>query len=95
MDEPHQAYLDLIKELAEAHPGKVYAKYVDYRTPEGGGMFQRAGASVDCVMINGESSYEIPATNGTRTVDFVKDMGRWWTADDLRAAVADAVKKAS
>lgn len=94
IDDPHQAYLDLLKEVSNAHPGKVYVKYVDYRTPEGAGMFSRAGASVACILINSENSYTMTGPHGPYTVDFVREMGRYWTEDDLRAAVDDAVKKA-
>jgi hypothetical protein len=94
IDEPHEKVMDLVKEMAEKYPGKVYAKYVDYRTPEGAQLFQHSGARTACLMINGQSSAEVPSKYGPRTVDFVKDMGRYWTADDLREAVANEVQKA-
>jgi hypothetical protein len=94
IDEPHKKVMDLVKEIAEKHPGKVYAKYVDYRTPEGEKLFRQIGASGACVTINGRSSADVPSKYGPRTVDFVKEMGRYWTADDLRAAVARKVEEA-
>ncbi|MFB3882416.1 MAG: hypothetical protein ACE149_14205 [Armatimonadota bacterium] len=93
IDKPHQALADLAQELTKQYPGKVYVKYIDYRTPEGAQLFQGAKATVACVMINGETSAELPSKYGARTVDFVKEMGRYWTADDLREAVANEVKK--
>ncbi len=94
IDEPHKKVQELAKELADKHPGKVYVKYVDYRTPEGSQLFQAARATVACVAINGSTSAELRSKYGTQTVDFVKEMGRYWTADNLRQAVADAVTKA-
>jgi len=94
IDEPHKKLMDLVKEIADKHPGKVYAKYVDYRTPEGQQLFQTSKATIACVIINGETSVELPSKYGPRNVDFVREMGRFWTADDLREAVAGEVKKA-
>lgn len=93
IDEPHKKVLDLVKEVAEKHPGKVYAKYVDYRMPEGKKLFRQSGASGVCITINGRASADLPSKYGPRTVDFVREMGRYWTADDLRAAVAQEVEK--
>ncbi len=93
IDDPHKKLLDLVKELAEKYPGKVYARYVDYRTPEGAQLFDRAGATVACIMINGKTSADLPSKYGPHTVDFVKEMGRFWTEDDLRQAVAHTVEQ--
>ncbi len=46
------------------------------------------------ILINGESSVELQSAAGPRIVDFVKEMGRYWTADDLREAVAQAIAQA-
>jgi len=94
IDEPHKKVMDLVKEMADKYPGEVYAKYVDYRTPEGAQLFQQSNATVACIMINGQSSADLPSEYGPRTVDFVKEIGRYWTADDLRAAIANEVEKA-
>jgi len=93
IDEPHKKVMDLVKEMADKHPGKVYARYVDYRTPEGAQLFQQSNTTVACITINGQSSADLPSQYGPRTVDFVKEIGRYWTADDLRAAVAQEVRK--
>ena len=93
IDEQHKALMDLVQELAGKYPGKVYVKYIDYRTPEGAQLFQRAKATIACVMINGETSAELPSKYGARSVDFVKEMGRYWTAEDLREAVASEVQR--
>jgi len=92
IDEPHQGLIDLLKGLAtEEYPGKLYARCVDYRTPEGRALFSRAELQVAAILINGENSIDLKTATGVRTVDFVKDMGRYWTADDLREAVAQAI----
>ena len=94
IDEPHKKVIELVQEVAEKHPGRVYARYVDYRTPEGAQLFQQNKATVACIMINGETAVELPSDYGPHTVDFVKEIGRYWTADDLRAAVALKVREA-
>ncbi len=95
IDEPHQHLIDLLKELAvEEYPGKLHVKYVDYRTPEGNALLRGAELQVAAILINGESSVELQSAAGPRIVDFVKEMGRYWTADDLREAVAQAIAQA-
>lgn len=94
LDEAHQKVMDLVKGLAEQYPGKVYVKYVDYRTQEGRVIYQRSEMDTPGVMINGESSVMIEAKPYSYQVDFLQEMGRFWTADDLKAAVAQAVARA-
>jgi hypothetical protein len=94
IDEPHQRLIDLLESFPKTYPGEVYAKYIDYRTPEGAQLFTTAQLTVPCVAINGSTSVDLSSPLGPRTVDFVKDMGRYWTADDLEEAVAQAVAKA-
>ena len=94
MDDAHRKVLELVKGFAARYPGKVYAKYVDYRTREGMVVFQRAEMKSPGVMINGESSATIEAKPYPYQVDFVQEMGRYWTADDLEKAVAQAVARA-
>jgi hypothetical protein len=94
IDDAHKKLMDLVKGLAEKYPGKVHVKYADYRTPEGAQVFRQAKATIACVMINGATSADLQSKYGAQTIDFVKEMGRYWTEDDLRAAVANAVAKA-
>lgn len=91
IDEPHQRLMDLLESIAEEYQDKVYIRYADYRTPEGAQLFAVAELQVGSVLINGENSFELQTPTGTRTVDFVKEMGRYWTSDDLRDAVAQLV----
>ncbi|MCJ7750217.1 MAG: hypothetical protein MUQ65_03840 [Armatimonadetes bacterium] len=94
IDEPHQRLRDLLESIAEEYQDKVYIRYADYRTPEGAQLFAQAELQVSAILINHESSVELESPTGPRTVDFVKDMGRYWTGDDLREAVAQAVAEA-
>ena len=94
IDEPHQRLRDLIESIAEEYQDKVYIRYADYRTPEGAYLLAQAELQVSAILINGENSVELESPTGPRTVDFVKDMGRYWTGDDLREAVAQAVAEA-
>jgi len=94
IDEPHQRLMDLLESLAQEHQDKVYIRYADYRTPEGAQLFAQAQIQVSGILINGESSVDLESATGPRTVDFVKEMGRYWTGDDLREAVAQAVAAA-
>ncbi len=94
IDDQHQTLMDLVKGLADEYPGKVYVKYVDYRTPQGRGMFARAELTVPAVLINGESSRDAKVGSYVREVDFVQEMGRFWTPQSLKDAVAREVEKA-
>ena len=94
IDEPHQRLADLLESIAEEHQEKVYIRYADYRTPEGAQLFVQAEIQVSAILINGKNSVELDSPSGPRTVDFVKEMGRYWTADDLREAVAQTVAEA-
>jgi len=94
MDDRHKPLMDLFKGLASQHRGKVYVKYTDYRTPGGQVAMQEAKASTDSLLINGRSEFEVQARPHPYTVTFVQEMGRYWTADDLKAAVAQAVAEA-
>ena len=93
IDEDHAGLIDLLKGIAEQYPGKVYVRYVDYRTPEGAAIFQRAGAAGRTLMINGENEAEIERDGGSYTVDFVQEMGRYWTGEDVKRAIAQEVAR--
>ena len=94
IDKPHQRLMDLLESIAQEYGDKVYIRYADYRTPEGARLFAQAEIQVSAILINGSNSVELESPTGPRTVDFVKDMGRYWTGDDLRQAVAQAVAEA-
>ncbi len=93
IDEAHAELMEMMEGFTEEYPGKVYAKYVDRRTREGMGAFQRAGVAGSCVMINAKNEATIEAEPHPYTVDFVQEMGRHWTADQLRKAVAQEVAR--
>jgi hypothetical protein len=93
IDDQHKPVMDLLKGLVKEYPGKVYMKYVDPRTPQGYEAFQNAKMTVSGLMINSEQEYTIHAKPNPYTVDFSQEMGRYWTADDLKKAVAGEVEK--
>ena len=68
-------------------------KYVDYRTPQGYEVFQNAKMTVSGLMINSEKDYTIHAKPNPYTVDFSQEMGRYWTADHVKKAVAEEIEK--
>jgi len=93
IDDDHKNLIDLLKGFVKQYPGKVYIKYTDYRTPQGQAAFESAKMTVPGVMINTEKEYVINAKPQPYTVDFSQDMGRYWTAEDLKKAVAQEVEK--
>jgi hypothetical protein len=94
-DDRHQRLVDLLREAAEErYPGKLYVKYVDPRTPEGLALMRRAELQVQAITINGESSVDLDSPAGVRTVDLLRDMGRYWTEDDLTKVIDQEVGKA-
>lgn len=94
IDKDHQRLVDLVMGLAKAYPGKVYVRYVDYRTPEGAQVFANAQMTTRGVLINSKNEITIRAKPRPYTVDFAQDMGRYWTAEDLERAVAQEVEAA-
>lgn len=94
IDDARKPLIDLLKSLAKQHQGKVYVKYTDTRTPEGIAAQQRAHVQGTGLLINSQSTVEIQAKPQPYTVNFNQDMGRYWTADDLKAAVAQEVARA-
>lgn len=93
IDEERKPLIEVMKGLADEHRGRVFVRYVDYRTPEGFQIWQRAGMQSEGVLINGERSVEIEADPQPYRVEFVQPMGRWWTETDLRRAVAQEVAR--
>ncbi len=95
IDERHQRLVDLLKKAAtEEYPGKLHVMYIDYRTPEGAAMMRRAEIQVAAMLFNGENSVDLEGPVGVRTVDFVRDIGRFWTEDDLKQAIEHEIAKA-
>jgi hypothetical protein len=88
--------MDLLQGLVKQYPGKVYVKYADLRTQEGNDLRARTGSSAGGagLLIDGKSEVTIQAKPRPYTVAFDQDMGRFWTPEDLKAAVAQAVAKA-
>lgn len=93
IDDVHQEVIALLKELVDEYPGKVYLKYWDPRTEDGKLAMARARMSSEGLLINSQSEMMIEAEPAPYRVHFLQDMGRFWTADDLRAAVAQAVRE--
>ena len=94
INESHEAVMALLEDLTEEYPGKVHVKYVDYRTQEGARLLAQRERSASGLLINGKDRLTIQAEPIPYDVDFLLDMGRYWVADDLRAAVAQEVKAA-
>ena len=93
MDAPHEPILLTLKALAKQYPGKVYVKMMDVRSPEGEQAAARAQVGAYGLLINGESTVTINAKPNPYQVEFNQDPGRFWTLDDLKAAVVQAVAK--
>jgi hypothetical protein len=91
IDDRHKALMDLFKSLADQYRGKVYVKYTDYRTVEGQASMARSKASPDSLLLNGSSEFELRAKPHPYTIQFTQEIGRYWTPDDLKKAVAQAV----
>jgi hypothetical protein len=94
IDDRHKGLMDLFKSLADQYRGKVYVKYTDYRTAEGAGSMERSKASPDSLLLNGSNEFQLRAKPHPYTIQFAQEIGRYWTADDLKKAVAQAVEEA-
>ena len=96
MDEQkdHKLLMDQMKAFVKQYPGKVYVKYIDIRSEQGQSERKASGGESQGLLINGASSVMIQAKPQAHPVNFDLDLGRYWTLDNLKDAVAQAVAKA-
>jgi hypothetical protein len=94
IDDAHQRLRELLEGFADEYGDRIYVRYIDPRTPEGYGMYQRAGLQATAVLVNGDSTVEMDKGGLTVEVTFAQQMGRFWTADDLKKAVAMKIEEA-
>lgn len=94
IDPEHQELQDLLRSLVKQYPGKVYVKYTDYRTAAGQQAMQLAGNTGLGLLVNGQSTIDIKKARNPYTANLSGEMGRYWTADYLKDAVAQEVAKA-
>ena len=92
-NEDHQFIADYLKEFAAAHPGEVELELIDFRTPEGRERWMTTGLGCAGVFINGKTSYEITRDGKTETVNFIKRMDVFWTAEDFETVVYQLLGK--
>jgi ABC-type glycerol-3-phosphate transport system substrate-binding protein len=92
-NEDHQFIADYLEEFAAAHPEEVELELVDFRTPEGRERWMTTGLSCAGVFIDGETSHEITRDGKTETVNFIKRMDVFWTAEDFEAVVYQLLGK--
>ncbi len=92
IDSRHKPVIDAVKDLPKQYPGKVYVKYVDPDTPRGREIMANAKATGNGVLVNGETTVQ-QGSSTTKFWNFGGEMGRYWTAEDLKAAVAQEVQK--
>jgi hypothetical protein len=93
IDDEHKQLMELLQGLVEENPGKLYVRYVDYRLPAGRAVFERAGATGRMIQINGESEMEIEEDGRTYKVELVQEIGRYWTADDLKKGIVQEIAR--
>jgi hypothetical protein len=93
IDSRHKLVIEAVTGLVKQFPGKVYVRYVDPDTPKGQEIMTNTKAAGSGVMINGETTVQ-QGSSQTEFWNFGGEMGRYWTADDLKAAVAEEVQKA-
>jgi len=94
IDKEHEPLMNLMRGFAKQYPGKVYVRYIDYRTPEGARAYSNAQMMARGVLINSKQEFTIDAKPYPYEVDFTQDMGRYWTAEELTTVVAQEVRAA-
>jgi hypothetical protein len=94
IDPEHKVAQDTLRSLAKQYQGKLYVKYVDFRTPEGQQIMQRANSTGSGLLVNGETTVDVTKGGATHVANFGGEMGRYWTADDIKEVVAQEVAKA-
>jgi hypothetical protein len=94
MDKKNKPLMDQMKAFAKQYGDKIYVRFVDIRSPLGQSEREASGGQSEGVLINGQGSVVIQAKPQPHPVNFDLDLGRYWTLEDLRAAVDQAVSKA-
>jgi len=92
-NESHMHLKKLVEEIGAKYPGQVVAEFVDFQSDEGFERWQAAGLTCGAVLINGENTIALKEDSGERQVTFAMGPGVYWSEDDLRAAVAQAVSQ--
>jgi hypothetical protein len=94
-DEDHTDIEQLVLGFPKQYPGVVSAEFIDFRQGEGFDRWRAAGLNCGAVLVNGKQTVVTKDRGGEREVTFTHALGGEWTADDLRAAVAQAVAEAA
>ncbi len=81
--------MDFLREVESAHPGQVSLEAVDTQTSEGRERWLDTGLNCSGVFVNGETRHHITVDGKTRTVDFIKRLGVFWTRADFEMVVND------
>ncbi len=87
---PYPALMQLLQDQVKQYPGKLYVKYVDLRTQQGRDLATRAGNTGGglALLINTKREFTLEGKPYPRTITFDQEMGRFWTKEDLIAAIA-------
>ncbi len=95
IDKDYQSYMDMFQSLVKQYEGKLFVRYADIRTPEGRALRSRTGgqAAGAGLLLDGQSGFTINAKPSPYEVNFDQEMGRFWTENDLRQAVAQEIEK--
>jgi hypothetical protein len=87
--------LDVVRKLAEAHPHDVCVKLYALGSEKGKGVAKKYNQSCAGFFINGKMGYTFKDADGVqRECYFDRSPGEQYTADDLQAALKDAIAKA-
>ena len=93
-DQDHKDIKQLVLGFPKQYPGVVSAEFIDFRQGEGFDRWRAAGLNCGAVLVNGKQTVALQEADGEREVTFTHAIGGEWTADDLRAAVAQVVAEA-
>ncbi len=94
-DPRYQKHIAVFESLAKQYPKQLFVQYWDLRTPEGQEARTNSGTGKGAVglLINGDSELTLPG-HPPKRISFSQEMGRYWTEQDLRDAVALEIKQA-
>lgn len=90
----HEDTLALVKDLLRTFPDDVSVEIVDWRSPEGLKRRNDDGFSCGTIAINGKNAFDLEIDGKASKVLFVRGVDGEWTAEDLLAAVKQAIAAA-
>jgi len=93
LNEGHKKIAATLRDIANAFPGKVHARFVNFQSEKGMQEWQAAGLNCGCVLVDGSDTHTITLKGRKYQVSFKRGMNVEWMPEELKQAVKQQVAK--